>query len=70
MLEIAESRYNRASTILSAQVDHCKWYELFADPTITDAIMDKIIHNAYILALDSKRSMRQVMAEDLKDDII
>jgi DNA replication protein DnaC len=69
ILEIAESRYNRASTILSAQVSHSKWYDLFTDPTIADAIMDRIIHNAYILALDSKLSMREVMAEDLKDDI-
>ena len=63
ILEIVESRYNKASTILSSQVDHSKWYELFPDPTIADAIMDRIIHNAYILALDSKKSMREVMAE-------
>ncbi len=68
ILEITESRYNRASTILSAQIEHSKWYDLFADPTIADAIMDRIIHNAYILPLDSKRSMRQVMAEkEIKD---
>ncbi|WP_235827738.1 ATP-binding protein [Acetivibrio saccincola] len=30
---------------------------------MADAIMDRIIHNAYILALDSKKSMREVMAE-------
>jgi len=69
ILEIAESRYSRASTILSAQVEHSKWYDLFADPTIADAIMDRIIHNAYILPLDSKRSMRQVMAEKDKVDL-
>lgn len=63
ILEIAESRYNRASTILSGQISHTKWYELFPDPTIADAIMDRIIHNSYILTLDSKRSMREVMAE-------
>jgi DNA replication protein DnaC len=63
LLEIVESRYNRASTILSGQVSHTKWYELFPDPTIADAIMDRIIHNSYILALDSKQSMREVMAK-------
>ena len=63
ILEIAESRYNKASTILSSQVAQDKWYELFPDPTIADAIMDRIIHNSYILALDSKQSMREVMAE-------
>jgi len=70
ILEIAESRYNKSSTILSAQMEHSKWYELFADPTIADAIMDRIIHNAYILPLDSKLSMRQVMAEDTKKDLL
>jgi DNA replication protein DnaC len=63
ILEIAESRYNRASTILSGQVSHTKWYDLFPDPTIADAIMDRVIHNSYILAFDSKISMREVMAE-------
>jgi DNA replication protein DnaC len=63
ILEIAESRYNKVSTILSGQIAHTKWYELFPDPTIADAIMDRIIHNSYILALDSKKSMREVMAE-------
>lgn len=66
ILEIAESRYNRVSTILSGQIDHTKWYELFPDPTIADAIMDRVIHNAYILALDSKLSMREVMAQNIK----
>jgi len=69
VLEIAESRYNRASTILSAQMEHSKWYDLFADPTIADAIMDRVIHNAYILPLDSKKSMRQVMAEEDKENL-
>ncbi|WP_051411264.1 ATP-binding protein [Acetivibrio clariflavus] len=65
ILEVAESRYNKASTILSGQIPHTHWYDLFPDPTIADAIMDRIVHNAYILALDSKKSMREVMAEKM-----
>lgn len=65
ILEIAESRYNKVSTILSGQIAHTKWYDLFPDPTIADAIMDRVIHNSYILALDSKKSMREVMAEKI-----
>ncbi|MDP4095120.1 MAG: IS21-like element helper ATPase IstB [Bacillota bacterium] len=65
ILEIAEGRYNRTSTVLASQIAHTKWYELFPDPTIADAIMDRIIHNSYILALDSKKSMREVMAEKI-----
>jgi len=69
ILEIFESRYNKRSTILSGQIQHTKWYDLFPDPTIADAIMDRIIHNSYIMALDSKKSMRGVFAEKLLKDI-
>jgi DNA replication protein DnaC len=69
ILEIAESRYGKASTVLSGQVDHTKWYDLFPDPTIADAIMDRIIHNSYILPFDSKKSMREVMAEKMKKSL-
>lgn len=62
ILEIAESRYNRGSMILAGQISHGQWYELFPDPTIADAIMDRIIHNSYIIELDSKVSMREIMA--------
>lgn len=54
ILEITEGRYNRASTVLAGQINCNKWYELFPDPTIADAIMDRVIHNSYILPLDSK----------------
>jgi len=70
ILEIAESRYNKVSTVLSGQMAHNKWYDLFPDPTIADAIMDRIIHNSYILALDSKKSMREVMAEKTIKNLI
>jgi len=66
ILEITEARYNKSSTILSAQFPHSKWYDLFADPTIADAVMDRVIHNAYIMPLDFKRSLREVMAEKVK----
>ena len=65
ILEIVESRYNRSSTILSGQIPHTHWHDLFPDPALADAIMDRIIHNAYILPLDSKKSMREVMAKKL-----
>jgi DNA replication protein DnaC len=63
LLEIAESRYNKTSMIFASQLSHEHWYDLFPDPTTADAILDRVIHNAFILTLDSKRSMREVMAE-------
>ncbi|WP_368293886.1 IS21-like element helper ATPase IstB [Dehalobacter sp. TBBPA1] len=69
ILEIAESRYNKGSMVLSGQVSHTQWYDLFPDPTIADAIMDRVIHNAYILPLDSKISMREVTAKKMIKDL-
>ena len=69
ILEITEGRYNRASTVLAGQINCNKWYELFPDPTIADAIMDRVIHNSYILPLDSKISMREIMAEQVLSSI-
>lgn len=63
LLEIAELRYNRTSTIFASQVPHEKWYDLIPDPTVADAFMDRIVHNAYIVPLDSKISMREIMAQ-------
>jgi DNA replication protein DnaC len=65
--EIMESRCNKTSTILSGQVPHLQWYDLFAEPTVADGIMDRVIHNAYTLPLDAKRSMRAVIAEEVKN---
>ena len=53
----------------SGQISHTQWYDLFPDPMIADAIMDRIIHNSYILGFDSKLSMREVMAERLIKNI-
>jgi len=63
MLEIAEARYNRTSTVFSSQAPHEKWYDLIPDPTIADAFMDRVVHNAVIVPLDSKNSMREVIAK-------
>jgi DNA replication protein DnaC len=69
ILEVLESRFNTGSIILSGQIPHTKWYELFPDPTVADAIMDRIAHNSYKIALDSKKSMREVMANTAIKDI-
>lgn len=69
ILEIVESRYNKGSVVLAGQVAHTQWFDLFLDPTIADAIMDRVIHNSYILTVDSKKSMREVMAERIKKNL-
>lgn len=63
LLELAERRYNKTSTIFVSQLPDSKWYELFTDPTDADAFLDRIIHNSYSLPLDSKVSLREIMAK-------
>ena len=46
-LEIMEDRYNVRSTIISSQIPVDKWHDLIGEPTIADAICDRLIHNAH-----------------------
>jgi DNA replication protein DnaC len=61
MLEILEDSYGRASTIVTAQVPPDQWHETISDPTLADAILDRLIHNAHKINLKGE-SMRKKMA--------
>ena len=54
LLEILEDRYAVRSTLVTSQypVDH--WHEVIGDPTLADAILDRLVHNAYKLSLNGK----------------
>jgi len=58
LLEILEDRSNRTSTILATQIPVSDWYERLGNGTLSEALMDRIIHNAYWLEL-SGESMRK-----------
>jgi DNA replication protein DnaC len=51
LLEIIEDRYAARSTILSSQVPTTKWHDHIGDPTVADAVCDRILHNAHRLVL-------------------
>jgi DNA replication protein DnaC len=59
LLEILDDRYGRASTIVATQVPVAEWHARFPDPTIGDAILDRLVHNAYRLDLrgESRRKL-------------
>ena len=59
MLEILDDRYVRRSTLVAAQVPIEKWHEVIADPTLADAILDRIVHNAYQIKMKGE-SMRKL----------
>jgi DNA replication protein DnaC len=51
LLEVLEDRYDRSSTVIATQVPTKNWHEALADPTIADAICDRLVHNAHVVAL-------------------
>lgn len=53
-LQILEDRYERASTIISSQLPVGKWHEYFDEPTLADAILDRIIPKAHRIELKGK----------------
>ena len=51
MLEIFEDRHGARSTIVTSQLPVETWHDYVADPTIADALLDRVVHNAHRLKL-------------------
>lgn len=51
LLEILEDRYGMRSTVVTSQLDPTNWHDYLADPTLADAICDRLVHNAHRLVL-------------------
>lgn len=58
LLEIIEGRYGLGPTIVTAQAPTKDWHEIIGEPTIADAICDRMFHNAYKIELSGKKSLR------------
>ena len=58
LLEIFEERYRRKSTLVTAQLPVAQWHDMIGEPTIADAILDRIVHNAHRVNLEGD-SMRK-----------
>ncbi len=58
ILEILEDRHNIRSTIVTSQLPLNNWHEIIGDPTLADAILDRLVHNAYKITLKGE-SMRK-----------
>ena len=57
-MEIVEDRYGAGSIVITSQLPVEAWHEVIGEPTFADAILDRIVHNAYRLALEGP-SMRK-----------
>jgi len=61
ILEVIEDRVNTGSMVIAAQIPPQDWYALFSDPTLADACLDRLVHNAYRIEIEGD-SMRRIMA--------
>jgi DNA replication protein DnaC len=59
LLEVVEDRHGLSSTIVAAQLPIEHWHENIRDPTIADAVLDRLVHNAYKINLKGE-SMRKL----------
>jgi DNA replication protein DnaC len=66
LLEVVEDRHGLASTIVAAQLPIENWHENIRDPTIADAVLDRLVHNAYKLNLkgESMRKLRSPLTNN------
>ncbi|MBM3270591.1 MAG: IS21-like element helper ATPase IstB [Candidatus Sericytochromatia bacterium] len=62
LLEVFEDRYDATSTIITSQLPVETWHDTIGDPTIADAICDRLVHNAFKVALNADESKRKEAA--------
>ena len=53
-LEVLDDRYGSRSTVLVSQYPSKEWYDRIGNPTLADAILDRLVHNAHKIELDGK----------------
>jgi len=58
LLELLDDRHGTRSTLVTSQVPVDHWHEVIGDPTLGDAILDRLVHNAYRINLKGE-SMRK-----------
>jgi DNA replication protein DnaC len=64
LLEVMEDRYGTRSTIMTSQLPTTKWHDHLGDPTMADAICDRVLHNAHRLALKGPSRRKEDSATD------
>ena len=63
LLDVMEDRYQNASTIIASQIPTTDWYKLISNPTVADALLDRLLHNSHRIELEGE-SMRKLDQSD------
>ncbi|AZD98631.1 IS21-like element helper ATPase IstB [Pseudomonas chlororaphis] len=59
LLDVIDQQSRNGSLLITSQYPKEKWYDLFSDPTIADAVLDRIVHKAHVIPLKGE-SMRKL----------
>lgn len=70
LLEIVEERYDRKATIVTSQLPVKAWHDAMQDPTLADAILDRLVHNAYKLELKGESMRKKRSSLDRKTETV
>ena len=62
LLEIFDDRFDKTSTIVTSQLPVERWHTWLNDPTLADAILDRLVHNAHRLELKGESLRRKKTA--------
>lgn len=63
LLEVIEDRHGNRSTLITSQLPTAKWHDQLGDPTIADAICDRVLHNAHRLVLKGPSRRKEEAAK-------
>ena len=64
LLEIVDDRYEKGSLLITSQVPVTRWHELIGDPTIGDAILDRVVHRVHRIELKGPSLRKRHIVSD------
>jgi DNA replication protein DnaC len=64
LLDVIEDRYEQRSTIIVSQLPVSEWYSLMDNPTVADALLDRVVHNAHRLELTGESQRKKTLVQD------
>jgi DNA replication protein DnaC len=70
LLEIVEDRYDRKATIVTSQLAVKSWHAAMQDPTLADAILDRLVHNGYKVEISGVNMRRKRTTLDQKSKVV
>lgn len=69
LLEVVEDRHGSASTVITSQLPVEHWHEMIGDPTIADALLDRLVHNAHRIHLKGESMRKKKASLTQKEDM-